>query len=210
MVRRRWPGFVAQQQLISAERSREFYELVRVGSLQLGVGSALQTKLLFRVRGESDAPIDDVILEARSTRSPLLETGVWSPHHGGSLHTLYMTFLLGPRMPELFGTADLNDDPSVPEFWLQSWEPGYTEVSISAIESQVDLEELAVDAARQLAGHFWIRFPTPLRPTQRYNQLHAFDLTEKRARDLARALADETLASWQQFKSAGKAAQGAP
>ena len=201
-VRRRWVGFAAQQQLISAERPVEFYDLVRVGSLQLGVGSALETKYLFRVRGDSDIPTDDVILEARSTRAPRLYTGIWSPHHGGSLHTLYLMFLLGPRLPELFGTAVLNDDAGAPEFWLQSWEPGYAELSTSDIESQADLEDLATDAARQLAGHFWTRFPEPLRPIQRFGQLQAFDATEKRARVLAKTLADETFASWQQFRQA--------
>ncbi len=110
-------------------------------------------------------------------------------------------FLLGPRLPELFGTAVLDDDPSAPQFWLQSWEPGYAELSISDLESQADLEELAADAARRLPGHFWPRFPEALRPIQRFGQLQAFDVTEQRARDLAKTLADETVASWQRFKT---------
>jgi hypothetical protein len=84
---------------------------------------------------------------------------------------------------------------------LQSWQPAYAELSISDIESQVDLEELAADAARQLAGHFWKRFPEALRPTQRLGQLRAFDATQERARSLAKTLADETFASWQRFKA---------
>ncbi len=199
-VRRRWASFAAKQHSIFPERPVEFYDVIRLGSLQLGVGSALETKYLFRVRGASDAPLDDVILEARATRSPRFDTGIWSPHHGGSLHTLYFMFLLGPRLPEVFGTAILSDDPQTPEFWLQSWEPGYAELSISDLESQADLEELAVDAARQLAGHFWVRFPEPLRPVQRIGQLQAFDMTELRARSLAKELAGETFASWQRFR----------
>lgn len=202
-VRRRWASFAAQQQQIFTDAPAGFYDLVEIERLQLGIGSAFETKYLARIRGETDDPNDDVVMEARSLRLPRPYTGIWTPHHGGSLHTLYLMFLLGPRLPQRFGTAVLNDDPSAPEFWLQSWEPGYAELSLSDLQSQTDLEELAIDAARQLAGHFWVRFPEPLRPIQRFNQLEALDTTEERARALAKVLADETFASWRRFADAG-------
>jgi hypothetical protein len=65
---------------------------------------------------------------------------------------------------------------------------------------QTDLNELAIDAGRQLAGHFWTTFPEPLRGHQRFAQLRAFEMTEERARNLARQLADDTVAEWDRFR----------
>ena len=141
-----------------------------------------------------------MILEARSTSQPVVNGCIWRPAHGGSLHTLMFMALLGPRTPQVFGTVVLDEAPGAPEYWMQSWEPGYYELAASDLESQADLEELAIDAARQLAGHFWTRFPEPLRVHQRNAQLRAFDLAERRARTLAKTLADETSAGWEVFR----------
>jgi hypothetical protein len=201
-TKKRWADFIKLLTDTQTDRPREFYDIVRVGSLRMGIGSALETKLLFRVRGETDAPTDDVILEARVASQPAASACVWRPPHGGSLHTLMFMSLLGPRLPQVFGTVVLDDAPGAPEFWLQAWEPGYYELPLSDIESQAELEELAIDAARQLAGYFWTQFPEPLRVHQRYVQLRAFDIVDLRARALAKVIADETVSAWQQFRAA--------
>jgi hypothetical protein len=198
-TRKRWAEFVALALQVQPERSARFYDIVRLGHLEMGLGSALEAKQLFRIRGETDAPDDDVILEARPTSPPAASTCIWRPAHGGSLQTLMFMSLLGPRMPRVFGTVALDDSPGAPEFWLQAWEPGYYELALRDIQAQSDLDELAVDAARQLAGHFWTRFPEPLRIHQRYAQLRAFDLTDQRAREMAKDLATETWVAWERF-----------
>lgn len=200
-TKRRWGEFIKLLTDTQTDRPRAFYDIVRVGSLKMGIGSALETKLLFRVRGETDAPTDDMILEARVASQPAATSCVWRPSHGGSLHTLMFMSLLGPRTPQVFGTVALDDAPGAPEFWLQAWEPGYYELPLSDIESQTELEELAIDAARQLAGYFWTQFPEPLRVHQRYVQLRAFDLVDLRARALAKTIADDTVTAWQHFRS---------
>ena len=198
----RWADFIKLLTDTQTDRPRAFYDIVRVGSLRMGIGSALETKLLFRVRGDTDSPTDDVILEARVASQPAASSCVWRPSHGGSLHTLMFMSLLGPRLPQVFGTVVLDDAPGAPEFWLQAWEPGYYELPLSDIESQAELEELAIDAARQLAGYFWTQYPEPLRVHQRYVQLRAFDIVDLRARALAKVIADDTVTAWQQFRTA--------
>src|SRR4030095_11342262 len=86
------------------------------------------------------------------------------------------------------------------DLWVQSCDPGYRELSIADLESQAELEELAADAARQLAGHFWAKFPEALRVQQRNAQLAAFALVEARARALAADIARETVAAWESFR----------
>ena len=91
-----------------------------------------------------------------------------------------------------------------PEFWLQSWDPGHHELSIKDLRAEAELVEVAEDAARQLAGHFWTRFPEAIRAVQRQAQLKAFDMTRARATSMAREFSDETYREWERFRANGK------
>jgi hypothetical protein len=71
---------------------------------------------------------------------------------------------------------------------------------LSDLRDQSDLNALATDAGTQLAGHFWSTAPEALRGYERFMQLRAFELTEQRARDLARSLAGEIAAAWDRFR----------
>lgn len=198
-ARRGWADFRRLLVDIDPKRGGPFYEIVKVGALQMGIGSALETKLLFHIRGPSDAPVDDVIVEARTSMPVVAHECSSHPLHGGTLWPLMFMSILGPRMPEVFGFATLADDPA-PEFWVQSWVPGYRELALADLKSEAELTELAEDAARQLAGHFWTKFPEPLRIAQRHAQLQGFDLTRDRARKLAREFAAETVKEWERFR----------
>jgi hypothetical protein len=198
-ARRGWADFRKVLVEVDPKRSASHYEIRKLGALQMGIGSALETKLLFRIRGPSDAPDDDIVVEARSSMPAVAHECSEHPLHGGTLWPLMFMSILGPRMPDVFGFATLADDPA-PEFWVQSWVPGYRELSISDVKSEAEMVELAEDAARQLAGHFWTRFPEPLRAVQRHAQLQGFDLTRDRARKMARDFAAETVEEWERFR----------
>jgi hypothetical protein len=199
-VRRGWAGFQRLEGEIHPDRPAAYDDVVRVGSLQMGVGSALETKLLFRLRGPTERADDDLIVEARTSVAPDGNECASRPPHGGALQPLMFMALLGSRMPEVFGFAALGKE-TAPEFWVQSWTPGYRELSIHDLRDETELVELAEDAARQLAGHFWTKFPEALRAVQRQAQLNAFDRTAARATALARELADETLREWERFRA---------
>ena len=198
-VRRGWADFQRLEAEVHPERPAASYDVIRVGSLQMGVGSALETKLLFRLRGPTDRPDDDWIVEARTSVLPSRSECAARPPHGGSLQPLMFMTILGSRMPEVYGFASLGTETN-PEFWVQSWVPGYRELSIGDLRSEEELVELAEDAARQLAGHFWTRFPEALRAVQRQAQLKAFDRTATRATALAREFADDTRREWERFR----------
>ena len=199
--RRSWARFVTLLTEARPDRPASQYDISRLGRVEIGVGSALEKKVVVRTKGESDDPNDDLILETRPTTRPTGKECVWRPPHGGSLHVILFTSVIGRRMPEVFGFMPQEQDVTAPEWWVQSWEPGYRELSISDISSQTDLEELAADAAHQLAGHFWNSFPEPLRRYLRFAQLRAFDLVEARARQLAKDLGDEVAKEWERFRS---------
>jgi hypothetical protein len=199
--RRGWARFVTLLTETQRGRPTNLYEISKLGRIEIGVGSALDKKILVRTRGASDDPADDLILESRLTRRPTGRECVWRPPHGGSLHVILFTAVIGRRLPEVFGFLPQEQDPTAPEWWVQSWEPGYRELSIADLNSQTDIDELATDAAHQLAGHFWNSYPEPLREHLRFAQLQAFDLVQERARLLARDLADETDKEWERFRS---------
>jgi hypothetical protein len=201
LYRRSWTRLVALLTEAQPNRPASEYEIQRLGRIEIGVGSALEKKILARTRGPSDSPADDLILEARLTTRPTGRECVWRPPHGGSLHVILFTSVLGRRMPDIYGFLPQEQDPTAPEWWVQSWESGYRELSLADLESQTDLDELAADAAYQLGGHFWKTFPEPLRQYLRFAQLRAFDLVEERARKLSRELADESVAGWERFRA---------
>lgn len=201
-VRRSWESFRGQMLEIHPEWSATTYNIVRVGSLSLGFGSSLERKVLIRIAGETASPDDDLVVEAREGMAPTDRGCVWRASYGESL-ILWFRSILGRRMPEIHGFTPLPG--SVRQFWLQSWDPGYAELSVRDIASQSDLEELAVDAARQLAGYLWTHYPETLRRYQRHAQLRAFDATRVRVVSLARELAVESNAGWARFRTGAAA-----
>jgi hypothetical protein len=198
-VRREWFRFVALMRETTPARPESFYRIHRLGSIEIGLGSALERKLLIRIAGATDDSRDDVILEARSHSLPEYRGCVWRPT-GGSLNVFMLTSMLGHRLPNVFGILPNPDGDELPEIWIQSWERGYRELSLSDVRGQADLDALAADAGTQLAGHFWSTSPEALRGHQRFTQLRALELTERRARELARSLARDAVAEWSRFR----------
>jgi uncharacterized protein DUF2252 len=199
-LREEWPQFIELMRATSPRRPDTFYRIVRVGAIEIGIGSALEPKTLIRIAGPTEAPEDDEILEARVSAGSDEQDCVSRPANGGSLHVIMFSSLLGQRLPDVFGFLPREDAADAPELWVQSWDSGHRELAVTDLRSQSDLNELAADAGRQLGGHFWTAFPEPLRGHQRFGQLRAFDMTERRARELARGLANEAVAEWNRFR----------
>ena len=141
----------------------------------------------------------DLILEARTHSLPEFRGCVWRPT-GGSLNVFMLTSLLDHPLPSVFGVLPNPEGDELPEIWVQSWERGYRELSLSDLHGQADLNALATDAGTQLAGHFWTTTPEALRSYHRFTQLRAFELTERRARELARSLAQEVTTAWARYR----------
>lgn len=199
-VRSGWFRFIALMRETNPSRPESFYGIQRIGLLQMGLGSALQWKLLLRVAGPTEDARDDLVLEARNHSLPEYRGCVWRPR-GGSLNVFLLTAMLAHPLPEVFGVLPNPGGDELPEIWIQSWDRGHRELSLSDLRDQADLDALAKDAGTQLAGHFWSTFPEALRGHQRFIQLRAFELTEQRARTLARSLAQDVVAAWERFRA---------
>jgi len=196
-----WARFLALMEATAPERPESFYRIVRAGIVRIGIGSGLEPKTLIRIAGPTDAPDDDLILEGRITTPPDPRDCISRPATGGSLHALMFTALLSQRLPDVFGFIPREGARKEEEIWIQSWDPGHRELLLADLRGQADLNELATDAATQLAGHFWTTFPEQLRGHQRFAQLRALELTDQRARTLASDLARETVSEWERFRN---------
>ncbi|MEJ7597042.1 MAG: DUF2252 family protein [Kofleriaceae bacterium] len=197
-IRLRWAAFADESLELHPERPRSTYDVIRVGSLSMGVGSALEHKVLLRVAGPSSEPADDLVIEARDTAVPHARGCVWRGTYGESTILMFIS-ILGRRMPEVYGFAALLGDST--RFWLQSWDAGYVELSMRDVTSQSALEELAVDAARQLGGQLWTEFPEEFRRYQRHAQLRALRSTSAQIAKLSKQLARESNQAWERFRA---------
>ncbi len=198
-VTERWGVFVELMANVRPDLPADTFRIVTAGNLQMGIGSALERKMLFRVAGPSDAPGDDLIIEAREGAAPDPRGCVWRPSYGESLILMFAA-VLGRRLPGMHGFVPLLNDSE--RFWVQEWDEGYVELSVSDVSSQAELEELAADAGGQLAEHLWSNFPRQLLAYQLHAQRQAFDSTREQTIALARDLAGQTLAAWERFRQA--------
>lgn len=198
-VEREWRTFGRDMHVMRPETPARWFDLVRAGSLSMGFGSALEQKFLVRIAGPTPAPEDDLIVEAREGMfAPSSRSCVWRPSYGESM-ILMFTAVLSRRMPEIHGFVPLLGGPH--RFWLQDWDPGYQELSLRELKSQAELEELAVDAANQLAGHAWSKFPQVLLTYQMHARRQAFDASRPDLAKVARDLAAESNAAWERFRA---------
>jgi hypothetical protein len=156
---------------------------------------------LFRVAGPTPAPEDDLVLEAREGARQVSHDCVWRPSYGESL-VLMFNAVLSRRMPNIHGFVPMLAGSR--RFWVQDWDPGYVELELSDVHDQRELEELAIDAAHQLGGHLWARYPQTILLYQLHAQRESFDATRAGVETLAGQLALETVRAWKAFRSEGK------
>ena len=173
----------------------EFFVPVRVGSLRLGVGSALEPKYLARLRGASDDPMDDVVLELKRVRSlsgiPCVQAAEDDP-----FRVLVSGARIAYRPFRFLGYVEFDDQV----FWTHAWVANYEEIEVGqSFESPAELLEVAYDVGVQLGlGH--------LRgvggPFERMVRATAREHDSEVDRDLfegSRVLADAVVEAWERF-----------
>ncbi|MEQ9080796.1 MAG: DUF2252 family protein, partial [Sandaracinaceae bacterium] len=138
MLRRRRPDLDAR-----------WFEVVTIGSHQLGVGSRRATNCLIRTRGPTDDPSDDLILEAKEvTRNPLAECLPIS-RRTDPLRILVADARLAYAPFRDVGFVEVNGRP----YWVHEWVNDYVELDVSDPEVDQDvIGEVLYDVGVQL-GH---------------------------------------------------------
>ncbi len=178
------------------ELNKDFFDIIQMGYLHMGIGSALDLKYLVRVQGKTDDPGDDVVLEMKEVRNlsgiECIQSGQMADPFRiirGQARIAYQPFhYLG-----YFRFRGLN-------FWVHSWVDNYEEVVISkTFESPNELGEVAYDIGVQLGrGHVkYIADPFDLQ--LRREQLQVINQYEDEIKKQREELARLTIAAWKKF-----------
>ena len=188
------------------ELGPEYFRVVRAGSFQIGVGSAVTPKLMIRVRGPSDDPADDELLESKKisdlgglhclttpTVHPMLRVIDGSKQLG---RLKYNIVAAGPELvvPEVTARGERLQD-----WWIRSLDPSYREVRLTDLRSVGDLAAISYDAGVQLgAGRLQDR-TVLLSAYDRKRLLGATGRLEKRYRQGASKLVNEIFLGWREL-----------
>jgi len=181
----------------------EYFRVVRAGWVQSGVGSAESPKIMIRVRGPSDDPADDELLESRKIGDlggvPCLKIPTVQPtlrvidgrKHLGRLK--YNILAAGPELvvPEVMARGERLQD-----WWIRSLDPTYHQLSLTDLQSVGDLVAISYDAGVQLgAGRLQDQTVT-LSVYDRKRILGATGRLEQRYRQEATKMIDDLLRGW--------------
>ena len=128
----------------------EFFDVVGIGGLRLGIGSALDRKYLVRVQGDTDDPMDDEVLEIKEVRS-LAGISCIEATEDDPFRVLLSQARIAYRPFNHLGYLRLDGR----NFWVHAWVQNYDEVEIGeSFRTPEELAEVAYDAGVQLGrGH---------------------------------------------------------
>jgi hypothetical protein len=183
----------------------DYFEVVRANWLKMGVGSASSSKVLMRLKGPSDDPNDDVLLEAKAIRTleglscvdlperPFrIVTG--SQQLGRLKHTILAA---GPEVSIPQMTLPRKD---LAAWWIRSWEPSYREVGLDKLRSPDDLGDIVYDSGMQLAAGSVHPLGGAIDLALDRQLLASTNELEPRLRKASRNLVEELLKGWRELQ----------
>lgn len=186
----------------------EYFRVARAGWLQSGVGSAASPKVLVRVRGPSDDPEDDEILELKKigdlsglncletpTIRPTLRIIDGSKQIG---RVKYGILAAGPELaiPEVTARGQRLQD-----WWIRNLDPSYRQIGLSDLGSVDDLAAMAYDAGVQFGAARYQGRTIPKDDSERKQVFAAAARREKRYRREASKLVDDLLRGWRELRA---------
>ena len=184
----------------------EYFRVVRAGWVKSGVGSAVTPKIMIRVRGASDDPADDELLESKKIGDleglRCLKTSTVQPTlrviDGNKLlgRLKYNVLAAGPELavPEMMARGERLQD-----WWIRSLDPSYRQVSLAEFQSVGDLAAISYDSGVQLGTGRLHDQTVPLSAYDRKRLSVAAAKLEKRYRQEATSLVDDVLRGWREF-----------
>ena len=176
--------------------SQHYFDVINLGYLRMGIGSALDLKYLARCQGESDDPFDDVVLEIKEVRDIsqipcLTRVQIFDPFRIliGQARIAYQPFYhLG-----YFYFKEKN-------FWVHSWVMNYKELDIQKnYRDKKELQEIVYDVGVQLGRGHPKQIAAPLDFQLRQSQLRWLEQYDNKLLKACESLAEEVEYSWKRF-----------
>jgi uncharacterized protein (DUF2252 family) len=175
----------------------DFFKVKRIGALTMGIGSALDEKYLLLFEGQTAAPEDDLVVEAKQVRTlagnPCLRTDIGASRVLDGQRTIAYE-------PFAYAAVVAHGDRF---FWMHDWTDDYREASLTReIASARDLREIAYDAGVQMGRAHPKRSDGSRDETLRRQARAAIDRHEPRVRGSMQQMADAVEAAWRTFRDA--------
>jgi uncharacterized protein DUF2252 len=180
-----------------------FFRVKKTGRLNLGVGSALASKVLFRLEGSTRSDDDDVVVEAKRSGDLTAVSCLQAADAPGAVRVVTGSEQIGRLHHQFIMVLPPYRDSGsdTPRWWLRSWEPSYREVDIADYVSADEIVEVAHDVGAQLGhGHMAAR-PADDRPRDASQQLRAVDQIEARIRQAVTEQTAELMEAWRRFRA---------
>lgn len=202
-------GIEAVARIVLRERpdlTPEYFRVIRAGSVKSGVGSAVLPKIMVRVRGPSDDPADDQVLESKKIGDlsglsclktpavqPTLRIIDGSKQLGRLKHGIMAA---GPELiiPEVMARGERLQD-----WWIRSLDPSYRQVRLTELQSVRDLAAISYDSGVQLGAGRLQDQTVLLSGYDRKRLSAAAAKLEKRYRREATTLVDDLLRGWREL-----------
>lgn len=205
-IQRSWEEMSTMLRTTGFIASDGYFQPVRLGKIELGIGSALVEKYLLRIEGPSPTPDDDRIVEIKRHDNAERTGCVFHPPTGGVLYPQVMQRRLGRISPEILaylpaeGLAK-SGAPQTYMFWVQSWDPDYQELDREDLASQAELEEIAHDVGLQLGRGHCSHVTAPLEAQHRFAHEASIGRLEARIVDTVRDLETIVYRAWKKART---------
>lgn len=179
-----------------SELPKNYFSIVDVGYLHMGIGSALDLKYLVRIHGQSDDPQDDVVLEVKEVRDL------------SGIDCITITRKYDP-FRVLLGQARIAYQPYKylgyirfrgKTFWIHSWVDNYKEIKADKSFRAVDeLSEVVYDIGVQLGKGHPKQIASPFDVELRKEQLLFLTNYEDKIKQTCKDLTALTIKAWKAF-----------
>lgn len=189
------PYFDAQRRE-HPETPQDYFKIVAVGYLHMGIGSALDLKYLARIQGKTAAPEDDVLLEIKEVRDLRAIDCIVAGRKSDPFRVLLGQARIAYQPFHHLGYFRFRSK----SFWVQSWVDNYKEIQIGkSFASAQELAQVAYDVGVQL-GQGQVKYiATPFEHQLRQEQKNFVTRNEAEIISACKELAEAILAAWQQF-----------
>ena len=178
------------------EKSADYFKVVDLGYLHMGIGSALDMKYVMRIRGKTDAANDDVVLELKEVRDI---SGIPCINAANKVDPFRV----------LLGQARIAYTPfnhlgyffyRNKNFWVHSWVDNYKEVDISkSFESIEMLREIVYDVGVQLGKGHVKHIAAPFDLQLRKQQMQVLAANDAIIHNECKRLEQLTIEAWKLF-----------
>ncbi|MCB0264562.1 MAG: DUF2252 family protein [Calditrichaeota bacterium] len=189
--------YVDMQLLENQSLTPEYFSIVSLGYLKMGIGSALDIKYLARIKGKTDDPMDDVVLELKEVRDLSGISCINTQHTTDPFRILVGQTRIAYQPFKHLGYFRFHGRT----FWVHSWVDNYKEVNVNkSFHNFSDLRDVAYDVGIQLGKGHVKHIAAPLDLQLRREQQLLVQKNQKLLWQTCVNLSEEATKAWEMFR----------